>query len=89
MKRLSIAEEKKIADLYQDILNEDMDVGGILGGAAFSDDLGEENADDYAPGDNRIPKLLGKVQTRKGVAKKTKKSKKGKGTTVPPFKVNK
>lgn len=77
MKRLSTLEEKKIADLYQEILNEDMDSGGMLGGVPTHG--GEiENSDNYAPGDNRRPFLLGKgtIQTRKGPIKNKKNKKK-------------
>lgn len=79
MKRLSTLEEKIIADLYQEILNEDMDAGGMLGGVPSHG--GEiENSDNYAPGDNRRPFLLGKgtIQTRKGAIKSRKKTKKSK-----------
>ena len=67
MKRLSIVESDKIADLYQEILNEDMDAGGLMGGVpTHGGDL--VNHDDYAPGDNRKPYVLG-TQTRKGKLK--------------------
>jgi hypothetical protein len=80
MNRLSSKEEKIIADLYQEILNEDMDAGGMLGGVPTHNDL--ENGDEYATGDNRRPFLLGKgtIQTRKGAVKNRKKAKKVKKT---------
>lgn len=78
-KRLSTIEEGKIADLYQQIL-EDMDAGSILGGSSDgTGDLGEENKDDYATGDQRIPTSIfgGNIVSRNGpVKRKKKKSKK-------------
>jgi hypothetical protein len=78
-KRLSTIEEGKIADLYQQIL-EDMDAGSILGGSSDgTGDLGEENDDDYATGDQRIPVSIfgGNIVSRNGsVKRKKKKSKK-------------
>ena len=79
MKRLSMAEEKIIADLYHEILIENMTDTGVVG--APTPTIGKlVNGDDYATGDNRIPKLIGKgdVLTRKGAVKmkSRKKSKK-------------
>ena len=50
--------------------------GGVFGNyAPGSTNIG--NSDDYAPGDSRIPKALGGVQTRNGkIAKKSKKKQK-------------
>lgn len=80
MSRLSIQEQKKIADIYQEILEEDMNSGGLLGGVAPADAITSlNNKDNYAPGDTRIPKVLGRgvVQTRKGAIKrKVRKNKK-------------
>jgi hypothetical protein len=80
MKRLSTVDEKIIADLYQDILNENMDAASVVGVSADPvTDLGKTNGDNYAKGDTRIPKSIFKgVQTRKGILKnkKSKKSKK-------------
>jgi len=73
MNRLSIQEQQKIADIYQEILEEDMDSGGLLGGLAPADAITSlDNKDNYAPGDTRIPKILGRgvVQTRKGAIKR-------------------
>jgi hypothetical protein len=72
MKRLSSEESEKIAELYMEMVSADI-LGDIGGDEA---DLGTPNKDDYAKGDNRIPKLIGNVQTRKGSIKnKQKKSK--------------
>jgi hypothetical protein len=73
--RLSIAESNKIAEIYTNkVLVEDMTDGGVLGGGGGDiNDL--ENDDDYAPGDNRIPYVMG-IQSRKGPVKKGKKKKK-------------
>ena len=79
--RLSITEQNKIANLYQEIL-EDMSAGA---GGMFGEpqepivDLGEPNEDKYARGDTRIPKSIfgGNILTRKGMIKsKDKKSSK-------------
>lgn len=72
MKRLSSAEAEKIAELYMEMVSADI-LGNIEGDFA---DLGTANKDNYAPGDTRIPKLIGKVQTRKGPIKKKSKRKK-------------
>ena len=70
MKRLTIEEQKQLGDIYDEIINE-MESIDVLGPFVTHNRL--ENEDDYAPGDNRIPKLLGGVQTRKGIIKKKKK----------------
>ena len=61
--------------------------GGSLGtGSGFDPSKGDiDSADWYAPGDARVPKVLGKVQTRKGTAggKKKKKKKKSEDEEVP------
>lgn len=82
MKRLSTEETKIIADLYQEILNEDMDAGSILGGSSDgTGDLGEENDDSYATGDTRIPTSIfgGNILSRNGLVKRKKKRKAKKG----------
>lgn len=74
--RKSIDDNKNISELYiEKVLVEDsgMDSGGVLGGGDGSLDL--ENEDDYAPGDNRVPHILG-ISTRRGKLKKKKKGKK-------------
>ena len=79
--RLSTLEEKKLADIYQEIL-EDMSAGA---GGMFGEpqepivDLGAPNEDSYARGDTRIPKSIfgGNILSRKGMLKtKKKKAKK-------------
>ena len=71
--RLSIEESNKLADIYTNkILVEDMTDNGVLGGGSGDQEL--ENEDEFAPGDNRIPFVMG-IQSRKGPVKK-KKSKK-------------
>ena len=71
----------KFEQLFFKVLKEDMTAGtgGALGtGSGYNPSKGEiDSSDWYAPGDARVPKLLGKgkVQTRKGTAggKKNKK----------------
>jgi len=63
------------------VLKEDMTAGagGALGSGSSYNPPGEVNSGDtYAPGDARVPKVLGKgkVQTRKGSAGGKKKKKK-------------
>jgi hypothetical protein len=74
--RLSIEEQTKLANIYETKVLVEMDVGGVVGGAPTSGGS-LENVDGYAAGDNRIPKILGGIQTRRGLAKK-KGKKKGK-----------
>ncbi len=78
--RLSTIEEKKLADLYDQIC-EDMSAsaGGLFGSPQASvEDLGEPNGDNYATGDQRIPKSIfgGDILSRKGLVKKKKKKSK-------------
>jgi hypothetical protein len=79
--RLSTLEEQKLANLYQEIL-EDMSAGegGMFGTPQDTvEDLGEPNGDDYATDDQRILKSIfgGNIMSRKGLIKrKTKKIKK-------------
>ena len=63
--RLSIEESNKLSQLYTEKVLVEMDVDGVMGGSPTTDD-DLENHDDYAPGDSRIPKLIGNVITRKG-----------------------
>lgn len=70
--RLSRAEQEIIANIYEKMLTEDMDAGGMMGGTPTSSGA-IENEDDFAKGDTRIPYIVGRVQTRKGVIKKRKK----------------
>lgn len=73
--RLSREEQEKLSKLYEEKVLIEMDVGSVVGGDPTSGGA-LENSDDYATGDNRIPYLIGRVQTRKGNLKKKKKSKK-------------
>ena len=75
--RLSTLEEQKLANLYQEIL-EDMSAGGggLLGSPQESVEyLGQPNGDNYATGDQRIPKSIfgGDILSRKGLVKRKKK----------------
>lgn len=64
MSKLSSQDLENMKNIYLALL-EEMDVGGVVGGEDTSLDL--ENKDDYAPGDTRIPTLLGKtIQKRQG-----------------------
>lgn len=81
--RLSIEESNKLAEIYANkVLVEDMTAGdgGVFGDTGTGDINDLENGDDYAPGDNRIPFIMG-VQSRKGPVKK----KKGKKKKKLPF----
>lgn len=64
-----------IAKIYEEKVLVEMDVGGVVGGVPTTGgDI--ENSDDYATGDNRIPYLMGRIQSRTGLLKKKKDSKK-------------
>lgn len=66
----------KLAEIYEKSILIEMDAGGVMGGEPTSGG-NLENADDYAPNDNRIPYIMGRIQSRTGkVGKKPKKSKK-------------
>lgn len=67
---MSRADTEKIVKIYESKILIEMDAGDVLGGGDFPDTL--ENQDNYAPGDNRIPYLIG-VQTRNGMVKRRKK----------------
>lgn len=70
--RLSIQEQEKLSKIYEEKVLIEMDVNSVMGG--FPTSGGSlENGDDYAPGDTRVPKILGNVQTRKKPIKKGKK----------------
>jgi len=64
-----------IAKIYEEKVLVEMDVGGVVGGVPTTGG-GIENSDDYATGDNRIPYLMGRIQSRTGLLKKKKDSKK-------------
>lgn len=84
--RLSIDEQTKLANIYEEKVLVEMDVAGIMGGSPTSGGS-LENVDGYATGDNRIPKVLGAVQTRRGIAKKKGKKKVKVGTKSAPYKL--
>ena len=68
----------KFERIFLKMLEEEMTAGagGALGGGSSYNPPGQINsADTYAPGDARLPKALGAVQTRKGTAGKKKKKK--------------
>lgn len=66
----------KIAEIYENKVLIEMDVGSVVGGTPTSGG-NLENADEYAPNDNRIPYVMGRIQSRTGkVGKKLKKGKK-------------
>ena len=69
--RMSSKDQKKLEKIY-----EDMGVGDVIGTPDGDEKL--ENEDDYAPGDTRIPFIVGKddVLTRKGKVKMPRKKKK-------------
>ena len=62
---------------YDNIINKilseltvaDAGIGGL-------EELPYTSSDTYAPGDNRLPKVLGKIISRKGVVKKKRKKRK-------------
>ena len=72
--RLKLEDETNLANIYESILVEGGDVASVVGGSPISNNLG--NIDNYAKGDNRIPKVLGGIQTRRGNIKRKKKRKK-------------
>lgn len=59
---------KKIADIYENKVLVEMDVSGVVGSSSVTDN-GLENEDDYATGDNRIPYVMGRIQSRTGKTK--------------------
>ena len=84
--RLSMAEQVKLANIYEEKVLIEMDVAGIMGGSPTSGGS-LENIDGYATGDNRIPKVLGGIQTRRGISKKKGKKKLKVGTKTAPNKL--
>lgn len=58
-------QESKFNNLYNKILNEDMTVGGVLDATQVS----QFSGDTYAPGDTRLPKILGVGSQKKGKKK--------------------
>lgn len=65
-----VNDEKNIANIYQQMLNEDMTSGGAFGGD-IAGHAGIENTDWFAPGDARNPYGLG-ISTRSGQLSATK-----------------
>ena len=64
--------------IFLKMLKEEMTAGagGALGGGSSYNPPGDiSSGDTYAPGDARLPKALGAVQTRKGTVNKKKKKK--------------
>jgi hypothetical protein len=59
----------KLAEIYENKVLVEMDVGSVVGGLPTSGG-NLENADDYATGDNRIPYLIGRIQFRNGATGK-------------------
>ena len=57
--------------LINDVLNE-CEYAGTLGDAAADGGPGCFSGDTYAPGDARVPKILGSVITRQGTVRKKK-----------------
>ena len=60
-----------IGIIYENMLNEDMSSGDVFGGEPIPNEI--ENGDDYAPGDARVPAVLG-IYSRKGKVKKKKRA---------------
>jgi hypothetical protein len=69
-----VNDKNEIANIYQQMLNEDMTAGGVYGGDVAGH-AGIENTDWFAPGDARNPYGMG-VTTRRGKLKNRKRKKK-------------
>jgi hypothetical protein len=69
-----VNDKNEIANIYQQMLNEDMTAGGVYGGDVAGH-AGIENTDWFAPGDARNPYGMG-VTTRRGKLKNKKRRKK-------------
>jgi hypothetical protein len=76
MNRTFVNDKHEIANLYQQMLNEDMTAGDVYGGDIVGH-AGIENTDWFAPGDMRNPYSLG-ITTREGALKRKKRKKKRK-----------
>lgn len=74
-----VKDEIEIANIYQQMLNEDMTAGGVYGGDVAGH-AGIENTDWFAPGDARNPYGMG-ITTRKGKLKRKRKKLKQKKIT--------
>jgi hypothetical protein len=68
-----VNDKNEIANIYQQMLNEDMTAGGVYGGDVAGH-AGIENTDWFAPGDARNPYGMG-VTTRRGKLKNRKRKK--------------
>jgi hypothetical protein len=80
MSKPFVNDQNNIANLYQQMLNEDMTAGGVYGGDVAGH-AGIENTDWFAPGDARNPYGMGittrsLLVTRSGRLKKKKRRKK-------------
>jgi hypothetical protein len=69
-----VNDKNEIANIYQQMLNEDMTAGGVYGGD-IAGHAGIENTDWFAPGDARNPYGMG-ITTRRGKLKNKKRRKK-------------
>lgn len=69
-----VNDKHEIANIYQQMLNEDMTAGGVYGGD-IAGHAGIENTDWFAPGDARNPYGMG-ITTRAGALKQKKRKKK-------------
>lgn len=73
MQKSTIEDQKNMEMIYESMFVEN-DSSGVLGPVAMVDGSGGslvgQNVDGYATGNNKIPVLLGKVQTRSGPIKK-------------------
>jgi len=74
MNKPFVNDQNNIANLYQQMLNEDMTAGGVYGGDVAGH-AGIENTDWFAPGDARNPYGMG-ITTRRGKLKNKKRRKK-------------
>lgn len=79
MEQPFVNDQSNIANIYQQMLNEDMTSGGTYGGD-IEGHAGIEATDWFAPGDARNPYGLG-ITTRNGALKKKKSKKRAKKKT--------
>lgn len=61
--RMSTDETNKIAELYESIYNESLVSAAVVGDSAGLEGGSVETGDNYAPGDTRIPTVIG-IQRR-------------------------
>ena len=74
MNKPFVNDQNNIANLYQQMLNEDMTAGDVYGGDVAGH-AGIENTDWFAPGDARNPYGMG-ITTRRGKLKNKKRRRK-------------